>query len=216
MDAEFLDALLHDLKGPVSRVRMLAELLERRAAGLEEEARQWIEHLRTSASAAEGVLEAVRRYGEVARLPFQPKCFDLASAVQAARDRMSEQLRSSGAQVTSEGLPEIYGDLVQMAAFFEELIRNALHFRSEAPPRVEIRTIAAGTEADWLLSITDNGIGLKGLDLERIFRPFGKSGGGARPSMGLAICRRIAQLHRGEITAVAQPHGAEFRLRLPK
>jgi two-component system, chemotaxis family, sensor kinase Cph1 len=216
MDAEFLDALRHDLNGPIARVRMLSELLGRRAAGLDEEARQWLEHIGASASAAEGVLEAVRRYGDVARLPFQPSCFDLEFAVQAARDRMKEQLRSSGAEVTSEGLPQIYGDLVQMAALFEELIGNALHFRCEPPPRVEIRTVAEETNADWLVSIRDNGIGLEGLDLQRIFRPFGKAGGRSGPSIGLAICRRIAHLHRGEITAVGQPQGAEFRLRLPK
>jgi signal transduction histidine kinase len=215
MDADFLDALLHDLKGPISRVRILSQLLVRRTTGLDEESQQLVGHLETSASAAESVLEAVRRYADAARLPYCPRPFYLALAVDQAMARLDAQLTSSGAQVVQDALPEVHGDLGQMAVLFEELIKNALRFRSTAPPKVEIRAMQGGPDSELLVSVIDNGIGLAALDLERIFRPFTQPAPGSHPGVGLAICRRIARLHQGDITAVARPQGAEFRLRLP-
>ena len=77
IDVDFLHALLHDLKGPVSRVRMLGELLTRRITGLDPETQILLEHLGTSASLADEVLEAVRRYAEALHWVSNPSRFDL-------------------------------------------------------------------------------------------------------------------------------------------
>lgn len=215
-DGDFLQAVLHDLHGPLGRIKMLGDLLLRRAASLDEDTRLLIAHIGASASSAEGVLEALQRYADAACRPFEARRFDLTLAVVAAVGRVQEQLRGSGGQVAHNVLPEVSGDPAQLEILFQELIANAVEFRSAEAPRIAIA--AALPEADWwTIAITDNGAGIGGLDPERIFRPFTKTAGRSRPGIGLAICRRIARLHGGDITAIpAAAGGVEFLLRLPK
>ena len=213
MDAEFLHALVHDLKGPVSRVRMLSELLVRRV-GADGEADILVRHIGTSVAAAESVLEGVRRYAEALALPFRGEELELAAALEGALLRMKGRLAAAGAVVDSGALPRIRGDLAQMALLFEELLANALRFRSAAPPAITIRAEREDPHW-WLLSVADNGVGLGDADPTRIFQPLGKGHPCAGAGMGLAICSRIAALHGGEIGARPLSRGVEFRLRLP-
>jgi len=215
VDAEFLHALIHDLKGPVSRIRILGELLTRQTASLDAESQLLIRHMETSAIAAQTVLEGVRRYADAVGWEFRPQKFDLRLALTAALARLEARLTSSGATVTYGDLPEICADIGQMTTLFEELIANALRFRSSDTPVIEIAAVPAESNF-WLISVTDNGIGLSDSDVQRIFRPLAKASDRSAAGMGLAICSRIATVHGGEISAIPRPRGAEFRLRLPR
>jgi signal transduction histidine kinase len=219
VDLDFLHALMHDLRGPVARVRMLGELLARRTAGLEPDALALVGHIDTSAAIAEDVLEAVRRYTEALQWTFRPSRFDLTIALNSALGRLDARIANSGASVSHSALPAVYADMVQMGVLFEELISNALRFRSAEPPVIEIAAIPAEARpdgAEWLVCVMDNGIGVSESAVERIFRPLAKASEHSGAGMGLAICRRIAELHGGEITAIPRPRGAEFQLRLPQ
>lgn len=212
-DADFLQALLHDLKGPVGRVRMLGELVRRRSPDRDAESQVLLGHLEDSAATAEKVLDGLRRYAEAAALPFDPRPFDLTTALRDALSRLEARLAASGARVSHGPLPEVRGDIGQMRRLFEELIVNAIQFRSAEAPAIEI---GATSEAGyWQISVVDNGIGLTGTDPQRIFRPFAKSPDGSA-GMGLAICCRIAGVHGGELIAVPRPRGLEVRLYLPQ
>lgn len=213
-DPEFLHALLHDLKGPVARVRMLGELLERRQPGLDPETVALLGHIRSSAEAAEEVLEGVRRYAEAARRPYRPSQFDLTAALENALVRLRSQIAEIGASVKPDSLPRVYADMAQLSTLFEELIGNALQFHSIDPPVIEIAAIAE--DSDWVISVADNGSGLGGAAAQRLFRPFGKASPRSGAGMGLAICRLIADAHGGEITVFPRQRGTEFRLRLPR
>jgi signal transduction histidine kinase len=211
MDPEFLHALLHDLQGPVGRVRILSELLARRTKGLDDESKLLISHIEKSASTADGVLEALRRYADITALSFRPERFNLALSVQAAMNRLEDQLKRSGASVTYTALPEVLGDQVQLGILFQELLTNSIRFRTEAPLTIAIA--AAADDSGCTVAYSDNGIGLGSMDHQHIFRPFARSAG-PRPGVGLAICRHIAKRHNGDITANPNPRGIEFRLHL--
>src|SRR5215469_6226565 len=217
-DTDFLHALLHDLRGPVSRMRMLGELVTRRAVGLDPEIETLLGHIKTSATAAEDVLDAVRRYTEALHWVRRPMRFDLNLAVNSAVTRNAEQVAATGALVTRNDLPVIEADMVQMSVLFEELIANSLRFRSTEPPIIEVSAEIAmeGSHGVCLISVIDNGIGLSDSALERIFKPLAKASDRSGAGMGLAICRRIVELHGGEIQAIALPQGSEFRVRLPQ
>lgn len=218
MDTDFLHALLHDLRGPVSRVRMLGELIERRAAGLDPEILTLLSHIKTSATAAEDVLEAVRRYTEALHWSCRPARFDLNLALNAALARNEARLVASSARVVRSDLPAVFADMVQMSVLFEELIANALRFRSGEPLVIEVTATPAeqGSERFCLISVIDNGIGLSDSAPERIFKPLAKASDRSGAGVGLAICRHIAELHGGEIVAIPRTQGSEFRLRLPQ
>lgn len=220
MDLDFLHALLHDLIGPVSRIRMLGELIERRATDLEPEIQVLLGHIRTSTASAENVLEALRRYTEALNWSYRPARFDLDLAVKSALARLNKPISDSGARIVYGPLPNVHADLVQITALFEELIANALRFRSEDPPRIEVvaelTTLELSEQGACVISLTDNGIGLNESAIVRIFKPLAKASDRSGAGMGLAICRHIAGLHGGEISAIPRPRGAEFRLRIPQ
>jgi signal transduction histidine kinase len=218
IDAEFLHALLHDLRGPVSRVRMLGELIERRAINLDPEVQMLLGHIKTSATAAEDVLDAVRRYTAALHWSCRPTRFDLNLALNAALARNETRLVASGARVARSDLPAVFADMVQMSALFEELIANAVRFHAEEPLVIEVtaKTTEEGSQRFCLISVIDNGIGLSDSAMERIFKPLAKASDRSGAGVGLAICHRIAELHGGEIAAIPRKQGSEFRLRLPQ
>jgi signal transduction histidine kinase len=140
------------------------------------------------------------------------------------------RLDETSGQVDIEDLPAIEADATQMRQLFQNLIVNALKFRSEdKKPRIKIssRTIENKRLADvpgqpsslCQILVKDNGIGFDEKYLDRIFQPFQRlhtlqeyEGTG----IGLSICRRIAERHGGDITAKSKPeHGSTFIVTLP-
>ena len=218
VDSDFLHRLLHDLKGPVGRARMLSELIERRGAGLDPETKTLLGYIGASVNAAETVLDAVRRYAEVLDWPFRPSRFDLTVSVDSAVARLEDEITGAGATINRGTLPAVWADMAQMTALFVELISNALRFRSLEPPVIEIAAIPAVDRPEstgCLITVIDNGIGISDALRQRLFQPLSKATERAGAGMGLAICRYIAEVHRGEIVAAPRAHGAEFRVKLP-
>jgi light-regulated signal transduction histidine kinase (bacteriophytochrome) len=142
---------------------------------------------------------------------------DSGSAVTTAVDGLTSQLSESGGSVEIGPMPMVVADLLQLARLFQNLIGNALKYRSAAAPR--IRITGEERRADWHFTVTDNGIGVEPADRERIFTPFqrlacrktGESG------CGLAVCRRIIEYHGGHIWVDSQAgHGCVFHFTLSK
>jgi signal transduction histidine kinase len=103
---------------------------------------------------------------------------------------------------------------------FQNLIGNALKYACDRKPVIDIESYANGTE--WIFSIHDNGIGIKEDDLVRIFNPFERSEDAYKKyipgtGIGLAICKKVVELHHGRIWATSTPgHGSTFYFSLPK
>jgi len=128
---------------------------------------------------------------------FQP--VPLNVIVRTVLTRLDKELRSNNVTVSCEKLPRVSGDPDRLISVFENLLRNTLHHRGPASPRIEI---TAGQHADgWLLAVSDNGPGVEAAYLESIFRPFERLHGKDRPGLGLAICRVIVERHGGRIWA---------------
>ncbi len=213
--AEFLHALLHDLKGPLARVRMLCQLLVRHAGKPDPEMETLVAQVGVSAEAAETVLEGVRRYAEALDRPLRPTSFDLDVALHSAQSSLAPSIAGNGATIESGPLPRVWGDLVQLSALFQELLSNSLRFRAADPPVIRIASLDTDP-ANWVIAVTDNGLGIPPAAVDRIFRPFGKVSPNSGAGMGLAICRRIAEVHGGAIYAAPRTEGAEIRLSLPR
>jgi signal transduction histidine kinase len=211
--AEFLHALLHDLKGPLARVRILCELLARRAGKPDPEMESLVAQMGLSAAAAETVLEGVRRYAEALDRPYRPTRFDLSVALDSAQAFLASSIAGSGATIERGPLPRVWGDMIQLGALFQELISNSLHFQAADPPFIRIASLDTDP-AYWVVRVTDNGSGVPAATMDRIFRPFGKASPSSGAGMGLAICRRIAEVHGGAIGATPQSEGTEIRLLL--
>ena len=119
-------------------------------------------------------------------------------------------------------LPEVYADVGQMIRVFQNLVGNALKYRSENTPHVKIW--ADRTDRDWNIYVSDNGIGIPKEFSEQVFIIFKRlhtreeyPGTG----IGLAVCRRIVERHGGQIEIVFdEAHepllvGSTIRISLP-
>ncbi len=110
-------------------------------------------------------------------------------------------IEESEAEIIVPPLPVVWGDHLQLVQLFQNLLGNALKFRSDRPPRIEIR-VSQHHDDQWLFSVSDNGIGFDQRHEERIFQVFQRlhdretyDGTG----MGLTICRKIVERHHGSI-----------------
>ncbi len=109
-------------------------------------------------------------------------------------------IQDSAAEVTHGVLPTVHGDAGQLGLVFQNLIGNALKFRSEAPPRIHIAARQDGHQ--WVFSVRDNGIGIDPQHSERIFQVFQRLHTRSEypgTGIGLAICQKIIERHGGRM-----------------
>jgi chemotaxis family two-component system sensor kinase Cph1 len=127
-------------------------------------------------------------------------------------------IAETGAVITHDTLPTIFGDDTQLLQVFQNLIQNAIKFRSNEPPRIHVS--AAKNDGEWTFSIKDNGIGIESRYLDRffvIFQRLHKRREYDWTGMGLAIAKKIVERHGGRIWAESEPGvGTTFYFTLPE
>jgi light-regulated signal transduction histidine kinase (bacteriophytochrome) len=132
------------------------------------------------------------------------------TSVQAAFDRavadLAGSIRETDAQITHDPLPTIWADETQVTQLLLNLLGNAIKFRGDQPPRIHVS--ACREHAEWLFSVSDNGIGIDPKNFDRVFQVFQRlhtrrayPGSG----IGLAICKKIVERHGGRIWVESQP-----------
>jgi len=153
-----------------------------------------------------------------AKLNMQPLDMNaLANDVIAAN---SYQIKSVGADITVEPLPQAFGDYNQVNQVFSNLVDNSLKYRrQDRPLKIMIRGRALDGKVEF--SVSDNGIGIPQMHLDRIFELFQQLKPAASPSegvgLGLTIVKRIIDIHNGQIRVESEPdEGATFIITLPK
>jgi light-regulated signal transduction histidine kinase (bacteriophytochrome) len=132
--------------------------------------------------------------------------------------QLAAAIEESGAAVTHDPLPTVMAERTQIVRLFQNLIGNAIKYRSpDRPPKVHISS--RPDENYWIVSVEDNGVGFPQEYAEAIFSPFKRlhdreySGSG----VGLAICRRIVERYGGRIWAESiVDKGSSFRFTLPR
>jgi len=209
----------HDLQEPLRMVASYTQLLAKRYKGrLDEDADEYIGYAVSGATRMKLLINDLLDYARVSSLgePFAP--VDCNGALREALNTLHLSIEESGAQITPEELPTIPGDARQLIRVFENLIGNALKYRSEAPPLVHISV--QPTEHFWIFSVSDNGIGIEPQYADSIFDVFRRLHSQDEypgTGIGLAICRKIVRRHGGEIWVESQiGQGSTFRFRIPK
>jgi signal transduction histidine kinase len=208
----------HDLKEPLRTIASFAQLLSRRYQGrLDAEADEFIGYVVSGAKRMEeliGDLLAYTRAGGTDR-PLMP-C-DCDNALRKALADLTGVIEAASAAVTYQRLPTVLADYPQIVQLFRNLISNAIKFRGEDPPCIQVAARREGFA--WLISVQDNGIGIAPEYFDRIFVAFQRlhthqeyPGTG----VGLAVCRKIVQRHGGDIWVESAPGaGSTFHFTIP-
>ena len=123
----------------------------------------------------------------------------------------------AGAKITYTELPVVKADPSQLGQLFQNLITNALKYRGSDPPEISITAERQGI--NWIFTVADNGIGFEMEYAEKIFLIFQRLHGRdvySGTGIGLALCRRIVERHRGRIWATSELGcGSQFHFTLP-
>jgi signal transduction histidine kinase len=208
----------HDLFEPLRMVTSYLQLLEHRHhAKLDQQGQEFVSFAIDGAKRMEALIQDLLEYS---RVDIRGRKFEPANCepvLAAALSNLKVAIEESGAEISSDPLPTVMGDRVQLTQLFQNLIGNALKFRGSAPARVVIHVERKNGE--WLFVVRDNGIGIDPKDFPRIFVIFQRlhtrqeyPGTG----MGLAICKKIVERHGGRIWVEStRGKGASFYFTLP-
>jgi two-component system, chemotaxis family, sensor kinase Cph1 len=209
----------HDLQEPLNQVANYVQLLEMRYHGqLDSDASEFIDFAVEGVTLMQTLIDDVLLYSKVDMQDNDLAITDANQAYKLAIKNLRSRITETNAQITVDPLPTLMVDPTQLMQLFQNLIANALKFHSpNVPPQVHVS--AQRWEDDWLFSVRDNGIGIDPQFHERIFVIFQRlhtrdeySGSG----MGLAICKKIAECHRGRIwVESALGQGSNFFFQLP-
>ena len=156
-------------------------------------------------------------YSRAGRADLVLDSVDLGLVLQDVVEDLREILDEIGGEVSWGALPTIRASPTLIAQVFANLVGNALKFRGDAPPRVQVSAIQAGGE--WIFCVEDNGIGIAEEHQERIFQAFQRLHGPDEipgSGIGLNICQRIIVRHGGRIWVKSRPgRGSLFRFTIP-
>ena len=215
--SRFADAAAHDLSEPLRTMRGLAELLSHRyESSLDDAGREMLDTMLSAGARGEALVQAILAYARVggdSAIGIAP--VDTGAVVADVVGSLAHTISDTSASVAVADLPEVRGDADLLGQLFQNLLSNALRFRGEAAPRIEIGAFPEG--ARWRFRVADNGIGIAPADRERIFELFTRLQPSDYPSAGtgLAVCRQIVERHGGQIHVEDnQPAGSIFTFTL--
>jgi light-regulated signal transduction histidine kinase (bacteriophytochrome) len=215
---QFAYVASHDLQEPLRTVGSYAQLLARRYKGrLEGDADDFINYIVGGVNRMHTLLNDMLAYSRVGQSQGKPLYPANCEAVlQNALMNLEVLIKESHAEIAHNPLPVVMGDEIQLSQVFQNLIGNAIKYRSDEPPRVHIS--AEEKNGFWVFSCSDNGMGIDPQYHDRIFGIFKRLHGRELPGtgMGLAICKRIIERHNGRLWVESElGKGSTFRFTIP-
>lgn len=190
-------AVSHDLQEPLRMVSSYMQLLERRYHDeLGEDGKEFIDFAVDGAVRMQAMLSDLLIYSRVETHGKDFQQLSLAEILDRVLFKLRDNIEQTDAQIQFDDLPDVVGDRNQITCLFENLISNALIFKSDQPPQISINYHPDLSPPCF--SIKDNGIGMAPEQHQRAFNVYQKLNTRAAypgTGMGLAICKRILKRH---------------------
>ena len=199
-------------------VASYTQLLGKRYKGrLDADADEFIHFAVDGAARMQALINDLLAYSRVSTQASAFEAVDCNVVVERALANLNAALVESRAIIRKAELPTIVADDFQIGQLFQNLIGNAIKFRRDTVPEVDIAARREGQE--WVFSVSDNGIGIDSKYIDRLFAVFKRLHTRAEypgTGIGLAICKKVVERHGGRIWVESEPdRGSEFFFTLP-
>ena len=209
----------HDLQEPLRMISSYTQLLSKRYKDkLGSDANEFIDYAVDGASRMQQLVQDLLQYSRLNTREKENVTVNTNDLVQYAIENLALPIDETGTVVTSDELPNVIADIVQLRQLFQNLIGNAIKYRD--PEKLnKIHVSANKTGDDWQFCIEDNGIGIESKYFEKIFVIFKRLHNKQEyqgTGIGLAICKKIIENHGGRIWLESEPGvGSRFYFTLP-
>jgi PAS domain S-box-containing protein len=214
---QFAYAASHDLQEPLRMVALYSQMLQRKYFGnLDANADQYISYIVGGAHRMEMLLKDLLTYSQTGPSAEGPaETVDFVAVIGKVLLNLQASREQSGATITWDKLPAVHAHEIRLVQLLQNLVSNAIKYRSEDPPRIHIS--AEWRERTWVLSVQDNGVGIPPEYAQQIFKIFKRLHGQDYPGtgIGLAICQRIVETYGGRIWVESDGKGSCFYFTLP-
>jgi two-component system, sensor histidine kinase and response regulator len=213
----------HDLKEPLRMVSTYVKLLARRYKDrLDTDANDFIDFAVHGVNRMERLIQDVLSYSRIGGKR-ESQLVDTEKILAAAVARLASAIRECEALITHDPLPTVLGDEAELTRVFQNLLANAIKFKCGQGPRIHVSADRqpGPTEGrdEWVFSVQDDGIGIERIYWDRIFLLFQRLHSQAEyegSGVGLALCKRIVEAHRGRIWLESKVReGSTFYFTLP-
>ena len=219
---QFAYVVSHDLRQPLRMVNSYLQLLERRLGDtLTEDAREFLDFARNGAMRMDTMLVGLLTYSRIGRLGQPMATVQSRNALEDALAFLRPQIDDCGAKIEILGeWPPVWASADELVRLFQNLIGNALKYRRAGASPTICLTVAPAEGGLWRFSVRDDGIGIPPDQTNRLFKVFQRLHTQAAyegTGIGLAICRKIAERHGGEIwvDSAGDDAGSTFHVTLP-
>jgi PAS domain S-box-containing protein len=216
---QFAYSASHDLQEPIRNVAVYSELVAKRYHSvLDADGQQFLGFLQEGGRRLATLINDLLTYTRAGMAQVNEAPVAASQVLQHALSSLAEAIREGDARVTWDELPEVYMAESHLQQVFQNLIANALKYRSEAAPQIHVSADVQGT--GWRFSVRDNGIGIDPKYKEKIFGVFKRLHQDQKytgTGIGLAICQRVVERYGGRIWVESEPgEGATFFFTIPR
>ena len=198
---QFTYVAAHDLQEPLRMITCFLQLLQKRYGNrLDEDADDFIGYAVDGAARMYELINDLLTYSRLNKRIIKFSDVDMNNVLCMVKNNLEILIRENDAVITSDKLPVVKADEVQMVQLLQNLITNSIKFKGKKPPHIHITS--EKLDSKWLFSFEDNGIGIKPEYRERIFKIFQRLHGSEKydgTGIGLAISKRVVERHGGTI-----------------
>jgi two-component system phosphate regulon sensor histidine kinase PhoR len=228
LQAEFVQKVSHDLRTPLTSIKMFVETLQDRRIAAPEKIDECLDVLARETDRLTAMVERLLEWArmEAGKRQYQPERVSVSSVVDAALEGLESQVKLGGLEAVTQvqreiadHLPLVDVDPEAMAEALLNVMQNALRYTGSDNKEISVR--AARRDREVLITISDNGPGIPQHEQSKIFEKFHRVVDPALPDvngsgLGLAIVHHIVRAHRGRITVQSDVgRGATFHIFLP-
>jgi PAS domain S-box-containing protein len=215
---QFAYVASHDLQAPLRSVTGFVQLLQRRlGVHFDKDSHEYVQFITDSVRHMDQLIQALLQLGRVGKGGVRREPASLDELLGEARKRLESEIRERNAQIVAGPLPSVSVDRVLMIQVLQNLLGNAIKFTPQGAPQVSIT--ARRGPGEWVVGVTDRGIGIERQHYERIFQIFQRlhtaeqyDGAG----VGLTMCEKIVRLHGGRVWVDSRPgEGSTFYFSIP-